>query len=334
MAIRRIQREGKADWSTGLPAPWPSVRARFMAYLRVECGLSKNTLEAYDRDLRDLVADLHSAGVKSPADITPRVLSEHLAALKSKRGMTGSSVLRHLATVRVWCRFLVSTEQIKKNPTEILDRPTRWKKLPTVLSPTQMKALLSAAGRVEVKPVRDGAAKPGPRRAQAPLHLRDTALLELIYACGLRASEAAGVGLDDIKPAAGVVLVTGKGDKQRLVPVGKPALAAVEAYVRGCRPMLAKGRDGGRLLLSRNGRPLDRIAIWQIVKRTAAAAGLSKVHPHVLRHSFATHLLTGGADLRVVQELLGHADIGTTQIYTHVDRSRLKDVHRQHHPRP
>jgi integrase/recombinase XerD len=198
-----------------------------------------------------------------------------------------------------------------------------------VLSPRQVRQIIEAP-RPPNTTEDEKQAKPGP-----PLWLRDRAMLELMYACGLRASEVGAICTTDIHARLGTVLVNGKGGKQRLVPMGKPANAAVEAYLQQCRPMVVKpdARDKGRLLLSRTGRPLERVAVWQIVKKHAAAAGLKDAHPHTLRHSFATHLLIGGADLRVVQELLGHADIGTTQIYTHVDRSRLKSVHQKYHPR-
>ncbi len=325
-----------ATWDREMPASIRQVRQEFLGFLKIECGLSHNTLLAYDRDLRDLFNELFGPDSKRSADmakVSARDLAEHLAGLKSKRAMAGSSVIRHLATIRVLCRFLQSTGKIQKNPTEHLDRPTRWKKIPSILSPKQMKQLLDAAHKVELKPT----PRLGQRKAEdLPLQLRDAAALELLYACGLRATEVTTLRVDDLKPTLGVVIVTGKGNKQRLVPVGKPAMDAVNMYLTQCRPMLVRTdhRDQGRLLLSRTGRPLERMAVWLIVKKYAKAAGLSKVHPHVLRHSFATHLLTGGADLRVVQELLGHSDIGTTQIYTHVDRSRLKDVHAKHHPRP
>jgi integrase/recombinase XerD len=333
VASRRIQKATNSDWVESLPPAWRQIVRSFVAYLRVECGLSRNTLMAYQRDVRDLLIDVPVGAGRGAADLSPRMLSDHLAGLKSRRGMTGSSVLRHLATIRVLCRYLQSTGQITKNPTEVLDRPTRWKKLPMVLSPRQMKQLIDASGgpRPRAKAVIEG-------KPDLALHLRDAAMMELLYGCGLRATELATLCVDDVRETLGVVLVTGKGDKQRLVPIGKPAAAAVVKYLKECRPRLlrdtaGRGLDQGRLLLSRTGRPLERVAVWQIVKRHAAAAGLAKTHPHVLRHSFATHLLSGGADLRVVQELLGHADIGTTQIYTHVDKSRLKDVHRKHHPR-
>jgi integrase/recombinase XerD len=310
-----------------LPDPLARLHTQFLGFIRVECGLSQNTLEAYGRDLHDLLMDLHGAGVKELRLASPRQVSQHIAELKSKRAMAGSSVVRHLAAVKVFFRWAASNGMIEKDPTDILDRPTRWKRLPDVLSPRQVAALL-AAPRPDPRPRMSG-------QDEAPLWLRDKALLELLYASGLRASEVAGLLLAEVHPTLGVVRVTGKGNKQRLVPMGKPARDAVDQYLAECRPKLDRGdgRDKGRVLLSRTGRPLERVAVWQIVRRCAIAAGLRDVHPHMLRHSFATHLLIGGADLRVVQEMLGHADIATTQIYTHVDRTRLKAVHSKHHPR-
>ncbi len=298
-------------------------RDGFLTYIRVECGLSANTIDAYELDIRQLIIDLEHQGVADVGQITPRALSNHIAGLRSERNLAAASVARHLATIKVFCRWLVAHEYLEQNPADILDQPTRWKRLPNVLSPKQVRTLLAAPA-------------PNPDRPhEPPLWLRDRALLELLYASGLRASEAAGIGLTDVQHTLGVIRVLGKGTKERLVPMGQPAQGALEAYLEKCRPRLERpgGRDAGRILLSRTGRPLERVAIWQIVRRNAAAAGLKGVHPHVLRHSFATHLLAGGADLRVVQELLGHADIGTTQIYTHVDPKRLRDVHRKHHPR-
>lgn len=328
-----------------------AVTADFLTCLRVECGLSANTLAAYGRDLRDLLGDLRRQGVSDPAQITPRHLASHLADLRRQRGQAASSVARHLATVRVFARYLVARGLVASNPAEILERPTRWRRLPGVLTPGQVKALLAAPQPPSRLSARRGSQEggstdraAGPDDAQAcrsppPLWLRDRALLELMYACGLRASEVAGLKMSDLHPTLGVVRVTGKGSRQRLVPMGQPARNALRQYLERCRPALAARRaaDGGHgqhVFLSRSGRPLERVAVWQIVTRHARAAGLRRVHPHMLRHSFATHLLAGGADLRVVQELLGHADIATTQIYTHVDRSRLKDVHRRFHPRP
>ncbi|MFN0131642.1 MAG: site-specific tyrosine recombinase [Phycisphaerales bacterium] len=301
-----------------IPAWFAALRRGFLVYVRVECGLSHNTLLAYGRDLNDLGRDLAEVG--GARAVTARDVAGHIASLKTRQGLTGSSVIRHLATMRVFFRWMVATGKLEEDPTAALERPMRWRRLPGVMSPAKVRALLAG---------------PQPEAGGVPLWLRDRALLELMYASGLRASEAATVGVEDVNSRIGVVRVVGKGDKERLVPVGKPAVAAVVAYLRECRPLLVRGdsRDRGRLLLSRTGRPLERVAVWQIVGRVARAAGLRDVHPHMLRHSFATHLLIGGADLRVVQELLGHADIATTQVYTHVDRSRLKAVHQKYHPR-
>ena len=298
----------------------------FLTHLRVECGLSPHTLSAYGRDLREMLADLAEHGIASLDDLGPRDLSAHLARLKTERNLAASSITRHLAAIRVFFRWLTAEGRLAENPADWLERPTRWRRLPGVLSPNQVRRLLDA-------PALDGDETDA---KTVPLWLRDRALLELLYASGLRASEVAGLAVDDLHRTLRVVKVTGKGNRQRLVPLGRPAEEAVDAYLADCRARLLKpdGRDKGRLLLSRTGRPLERVAIWQIVKRQAARAGLRDVHPHTLRHSFATHLLMGGADLRSVQEMLGHADIATTQIYTHVDRSRLKDVHKRFHPRP
>lgn len=295
-----------------------SIR-RFLAYLRVECGLAPATISAYAADLRDLAEDL---GHPAPATLTARDLSNHLANLKREKEMAASSVARHLATIKVFCRWLTSEGVFEANPADLLDQPTRWKRLPGTLSPIQVKRMIQS-----VQPTVSG----------TPLHLRDRALLELMYACGLRASEAADLDADALHPALRVLKVTGKGRRQRLVPMGAPAEAALDDYLDHCRPLLVRTPplDKHRLLLSRTGRPLERSMVWRIVKKAAADAGLSaKVSPHTLRHSFATHLLMGGADLRAVQEMLGHADIATTQIYTHVDKARLKHVHQKFHPRP
>jgi integrase/recombinase XerD len=326
-----------------MPKAFEELLAGFLAYVRVECGLAANTLAAYRRDLTDLLVELGEGGRSGAKAISPRDLAKHLAGLKTRKGLASTSIIRHLATIRVFCRWMMARGFIAENPAEILERPTRWRRLPGVLSPKQLKMLLEAPRDVGCGMSDVGCKKSGRGRtsdirhptSDIPLWLRDRAMLELMYASGLRASEVGAIALTDLHPALGVVRVTGKGNKQRLVPVGKPAQEAVRRYLDDCRPLLAKpdGRDQGKLLLSRSGRPLERVAVWQLVRKHAAAAGLRNVHPHVLRHSFATHLLVGGADLRVVQELLGHADIGTTQIYTHVDRSRLKDVHRKHHPR-
>lgn len=351
------RRRGRPSTRPGAALDHPLLRT-FRTYLRVECGFSINTQMAYAADVRDLLVDLGQTE-DGPAvellSVTPRQLHEHLQALKARRRLSGASVTRHLATLRVFFDWLVACGKLDKSPAAALDNPTRWKKLPTVLSVGQTRALLArrdsgtgqAPRNVVASPAKTEPTKTKTRKAQhqdsvpesntiaTALALRDAALLELLYGCGLRASEAAGVRLDALKPALGVLIVTGKGNKQRMVPAGKPAWEAVESYLTTGRPALDRGEklSQGRLLLSRTGRPIERVSVWNIVKSAARAAGIAKAYPHALRHSFATHLLAGGADLRVVQELLGHADIGTTQVYTHVDRTRLKQVHKDHHPR-
>ncbi len=300
------------------PSPFAPPVRDFLNYLRVEAGLAPATLDAYQRDLNDLAADLRAHGIETPERVRPTDLADHLQRLHRERGMQPSSVARHLAAIRVFFRFLVANGRLDDNPATLLETPTRWKRLPGVLSPRQMRQLLE-----------------GPSPEYGRLWVRDRCLLELMYAAGLRASEAGALRLRDYNPTLNVLLVSGKGRKQRLVPIGKPARTWTDRYLAELRPELRRddNRDEGRLLLSHTGRPLERVAVWQIVRRAAVAAGLADVHPHRLRHSFATHLLAGGADLRVVQELLGHSDIATTQIYTHVDRSHLRDVIKDKHPR-
>lgn len=297
----------------------PQVR-EFLTYLKVEAGLAAATLQAYGLDLRDATDFFEHLHLDHPRQVTANHLAEHVRFLRRERNLEPTSIARHLATLRVFFRFLLANRHIDDDPTRLLETPTRWKRLPGVLSLKQMRQLIAAADAESGR-----------------LWLRDRAMLELMYAAGLRASEVGALRLNDYNPTLGVLMVTGKGSKQRLVPIGAPAQDCVQHYLNQLRPDLCRfgdGRDDRRLLLSNTGRPLERVAVWQIVRRLARRAGLRNVHPHMLRHSFATHLLAGGADLRVVQELLGHADISTTQIYTHVDRSRLREVVRKHHPRP
>ena len=242
-------------------------------------------------------------------------IGEHLRWL-DERKLALSSIARHVATIRVFGRHLESSGQVAKDPAQLLSQPSVWQHLPDVLTTGQMQKLLD-----------------GPRPTDL-LYLRDVALLELLYAGGLRASEIATLDEDRLYDDLGVARVLGKGRKERIVPIGRPAMDAVIRYGDELRPKLVR-EDAAteRLFLSRTGRPITRIVVWQIVARHAQRSGLRHVHPHTLRHSFATHLLAGGADLRVVQELLGHANIRTTQIYTHVDQSKLKQVIEKYHPR-
>jgi integrase/recombinase XerD len=308
-----------------LPGPLQKALAAFTGHLRVECGLLPNSVKAYAWDVLLLLADAAGDGVRDLRDISPARLSAHLASLKTTRLMEGTSVIRHLSSLRVFFRWAVGAGLVGSLPTDLLERPHRWRRLPGALSPAAMRRLLDAPRR---------SADDDPDSTN--LWLRDAALLELLYSSGLRAAEAAAVQTSDVLDRLGTLRVTGKGNKQRLVPMGLPAQHAIREYLHHSRPKLRKpqGGDQGRLLLSSRGRPLDRVAVWKIVTRCARAAGLSDVHPHTLRHSFATHLLAGGADLRVVQDLLGHANVSTTQIYTHVDRTQLRNIHKRFHPRP
>ena len=303
------------------------ARRAFINYLRIECGLLPATIEAYARDLEHLMLDLQEVGVTDATQTLPEQLIAHVRSMSSERGYNASTISRHLATIKVFYRWLLATGQIDDNPADHLDQPTKWKRLPGVLTPSQVRKLLEAPQ------------PPEKASDAAPLWMRDRAILELMYASGLRANEVGNIGLIDVMEKLGVVRVLGKGDKQRLVPMGKPAQRALDRYLQECRPMLinaeraAERRDRGKLFLSRTGKPIERVRVWQIVKHWAKQAGLPKTYPHMLRHSFATHLLAGGADLRIVQELLGHSDITTTQIYTHVDRSSLHRTVRNLHPR-
>ena len=305
---------------TAEPSPFDRPVRDFLTWARIEAGLAPATLDAYGRDLGELTAFLRPAGVAGIGDVGLDHLADHLRSLSRDRHLQPSSITRHLATIRVFFRWLTANDRVPKDPARLLERPHRWRRVPGVMSPREMRALVEA-----------------PAPDHGSLWVRDRAILELMYAAGLRASEVGAIRMDEFHEELASVTVTGKGSKQRIVPIGDPAMHWTLKYRAELRPHLVRfddGRDRQQLLLSLSGRPLERVAIWQIVRKYAAVAGLRDVHPHKLRHSFATHLLIGGADLRVVQELLGHADIGTTQVYTHVDREQLREVVKSHHPRP
>ena len=291
----------------------------FLTFARVEAGLANATIEAYRRDLGDLQEDLADRNLLDIRSITADHLADHMRWLSREREMQATSVARHLATIRVFFRWMHANRVIERDPARVLERPTRWRRLPGVMSPRKMRQLVEA---------------PAPEHGR--LWQRDRAILELMYAAGLRASEVGRIRLNEYHVETMLLTVHGKGERTRVVPIGEPARDWTNTYLEETRPKLARftdGRDDHRLLLSGGGRPLERVAIWQIVRKYAAISGLEGVHPHMLRHSFATHLVQGGADLRVVQDLLGHSDIGTTQVYTHVDRSHLREVLRTCLPR-
>lgn len=287
----------------------------FLSYLDLECGLARNTLEAYRRDLGHFADHLRRERVGHPAAVTTTAMLGFLVELKD-RGYSVATIARSLAAVRMFFRYLALEEVVKRNVAAVLDSPKLWRRLPEVLSPAEVERLLAA---------------PDTRR---PLGLRDKALLEVLYATGARATEVVTLDVDSVHFDYGYVRCIGKGSKERVVPVGRTALAVTRRYLSEARPRLLRGRACPALFVSRCGRRLTRPTVWKVVKKHARLAGIRKrVYPHLLRHSFATHLLAGGADLRSVQEMLGHVSILTTQVYTHLERGRLKEIHRRYHPR-
>jgi integrase/recombinase XerD len=287
----------------------------FTDFLALERGASPNTVAAYRRDILHLAQFLAGRGARAPEHATTATLRDFIFHLKDL-GLAATSIRRHISATRTYYRFLVAEGHVVRDPTERLASPKKWRTLPVVLSPAEVERLLAAP------------------RADERLAWRDRALLEFAYATGSRVSELVGLGLSDVLFDEGLAKLYGKGSKERLVPVGRRALGAVALYAREIRPKLEKGRGRGRLFLNARGAPLSRVGAWGIIRRCARAAGITKrVTPHTLRHTFATHLLEGGADLRAVQEMLGHADLSTTQLYTRVDREYLRTVHRTFHPR-
>ena len=288
---------------------------RFTDYVALEQGLSPRTQEAYHRDLLRFAEFAEARGVVTPPDITARLLREYVYHLKDL-GLSPASIRRNVSAVRTYFRFLTGDGIVVRDPSERLETPKRWRSLPDVLTVEEVQQLLAS-------PTLDDA-----------LVFRDRALLELAYGAGLRVSEWITLGVRDLLLEDGLVRVFGKGSKERLVPIGRSAIGAAAIYLRELRPRLEKGEGKGVLFLNARGKPLTRMGAWKILRGHVERAGISKhVSPHTLRHSFATHLLEGGADLRAVQEMLGHVDIATTQIYTHVDREYLRQVHRSFHPR-
>jgi len=288
----------------------------FIRFLAVERGLSENYQLSTQRSLTDFRRWCASKKkIDNVGHITLPLLSEYLADRK-RAGLSASSIKLIVVALKIFCRFLVGKGEIEGDPTEALPLPRIERYLPETLNEVEVERLIES---IDTK---------------VPLGLRDRAMMELLYASGLRISELANVRLENVDIDLGVVRVTGKGNKMRIVPVGSEACEALASYLSTERPKLVKRRSGSEIFLSERGTKLTTARIWQIVKRISRHSGLEKnVYPHLLRHSFATHLLSNGADLRIIQEMLGHADISTTQVYTHVDQHRLKSVHRQFHPR-
>lgn len=287
----------------------------FLNYLSVEKGLSLNTLEAYSRDIGKYLSFLEQRGAAAPDRIRSPEVASFLATLKES-GLSPRSRARALSSIRMFHRFLEIESYSDHNPASLIEAPKTQVRLPTVLGFREVEALLAAPS------------------GNAPGDLRDRAMLELLYATGLRVSELVQLKTREVNMTAGFLLTFGKGGKERLVPLGETAHESLETYQTLVRPKLDRSGDNEYLFLSRLGEPMTRQAFWNIIKKRARQAGIRKsISPHTLRHSFATHLLENGADLRSVQMMLGHADLSTTQIYTHITRERLKRIHEQLHPR-
>jgi integrase/recombinase XerD len=288
---------------------------RYLHHLAVEKGLSRNTLEAYARDLQGFAARVRSRGVSKVGEITAEHTRDYFQALRSK-GLSPRSTARMLSTLKGFHKFLLQERAMGENPLRRLRSPKVVPRLPFVLSAGEVEGLLT---------------QPDPKK---PLGLRDRAMLEVMYAAGLRVSELIHLSVNDVNLEVGVLRTRGKGSKERIVPLGRAACQALKSYLEGPRRLFPFRSSEPALFLGRRGKGITRQGFWKILKGYARTAGLQKrISPHMLRHSFATHLLERGADLRSVQSMLGHADIATTQIYTHVSRDHLKRVHQKFHPR-
>ena len=289
----------------------------FIASLALERGMSPRTCESYGRDLRFFAAYLKRRKVENAADVTREDIVAFLANEREK-GIKGSTRSRRLAAIRVFFRHLKERRLIRTNPSDLMDAPKKALTLPRVLSEQEVFAMLD-----EVK-------------GEDPVSLRDRAILEVMYGCGLRVSELCDLKREDIVADGELLRILGKGSKERIVPIGAAAGRALAAYLEGSRESFSRGNLAeSHVFLTRLGKPFSRQGVFKIVRMRAAAVGIAanRISPHVLRHCFASHMLAHGADIRAIQELLGHADIGTTQIYTHVDTARFSEVHHRFHPR-
>ena len=288
---------------------------QYAEHLNFERGLSPLTVSAYGRELERFITFAVMKGRNDPSSVGADDVRDYVFHLGGV-GLASSSVSRAQSALRTYFSFLVEEGVLESDPTEGLQSPRVARPLPEVLDAAAVSALLEAP------------------RLDSSVHWRDRAILEFLYATGVRVSELVGLLLTNLDLEEGLCTVFGKGSKERMVPLGRPACVALSRYLREVRPALEKGKGRGYVFLNQRGRPLSRTAVWKIVKAAARLAGIEgSVSPHVLRHTYATHLLEGGADLVAVQELLGHADISTTQIYTHLDLQYLRDVHRKYHPR-
>ena len=288
----------------------------FLRYLEAECGMARNSVRAYRSDLEQFFEWYRAQGRRALKDVDLKLFTAYLDRLHERK-LAATSIARHLVSIRMFFRYLVLEGVLLESAVELLSSPKLWQRLPTVLSPDMVDRLLAA-----------------PAAGIDRFPLRDRALLSLLYATGCRASEITAMRLGDVHLTESYCRCTGKGDKERIVSLNPRAILAIEAYLEHERPGMMGIEADDWLLVTRRGNRLSRITVWSLVKKYAARIGCSRqVSPHTLRHSFATHLLAGGADIRALQELLGHASIRTTQVYTHIEHSRLKAVHQQFHPR-
>lgn len=301
--------------SCTLEVTWEIALDVYLNYLRIERRLSQNTVEAYDRDIRSLWKWARHFKIVSPAHISEKEILHFLVSLHDEKKM-GSSIARAVVAIRTFFRFLLQERLLKKDPTALIESPKRSKRLPHFLTLEEIDSMLAVCDRKII------------------LEQRDFTILQLLYAAGLRVSELGDLELGSLYLNEGHLLVRGKGDKERLIPIGAEALASLQEYLEGVRPILDKKKESQKIFLNRRGDGLTRQRVWQIIKRLAFKAGIHKrITPHMLRHSFATHLLEAGADLRSLQIMLGHADIVTTEIYTHVSKKHLRAIYDQFHPR-
>lgn len=288
----------------------------FLNYLSVERGLSRNTIISYREDINTYIDFLKASHIETLSSTTKNNITNFMLSQKD-RGLAANSVARHLAAIKAFYKFMVRERILKTDPSSLIESPKLWKKIPETLSANEVDALLS---------------QPNIRNRQG---IRDKAILETLYATGMRVSEAVNLKVDNINLDVGFLRCIGKGNKERIIPLGKKAISSLKRYLQDSRLQLLKNKESDFLFLNRFGKKISRQSLWKIIKRYAKEARIKKpMKPHILRHSFATHLLERGADLRSVQEMLGHADISTTQIYTHISKERLKAIHRTFHPRP
>ncbi len=288
----------------------------FLNYLSVERGLSNNTIISYRNDLNCYTDFLKSQQIDVLSKVAKLDITNFMFSQKDK-GLSANSIARRLAAIRAFHRFLVRENLLKADPSNLIDSPRLWKKIPETLSLVEVDTLLS---------------EPNVRDKQG---LRDRAILEALYATGMRVSEAVNLKVENLSLDIGFLRCIGKGNKERIVPLGRKAIISIQRYMEVSRPVMLKGRESDVLFLNRLGKKISRQSVWKIIKKYTKSSRIKKlVKPHTLRHSFATHMLERGADLRSVQEMLGHADISTTQIYTHINKERLKSIHKAYHPRP